>query len=450
MGKLFGTDGIRGRANNYPITPEIALQVGKAIAHVFRGQGTGSSKVVIGKDTRLSGYMLETALTSGLVSMGMDVLEIGPMPTPAIAHLTRSMGAACGIMITASHNPSDDNGIKIFSSDGFKLPDEVENEIEDLILGGKIDSAHVEPGKICKAYRIDDARGRYIEFAKSSIKNKSLKGIKAVLDCANGAGYYIAPLIFKELGVEVIKVATEPDGYNINHNCGATCPQSISKMVVETGADVGISLDGDADRVIFCDSKGNVVNGDRIIGMCALDFKKTGKLAGNSIAITSMSNLGLHKAMQKAGINVEITAVGDRYVIERMKEKDLNVGGEQSGHVIFMDYATTGDGIITALHVLKLMVEQKQPLTELAAFMNEFPQKHTNINVSKKVPIEELPSLQKVISEAEAEMGDNGRTVVRYSGTENKLRILVEAGDGALVDKWSENIAAVVKKELCK
>lgn len=272
MGKLFGTDGIRGKANVYPITPETALRVGKSIAHVF-GAGDNTPKVVLGKDTRLSGYMLETALTSGLVSMGMNVLEVGPMPTPAVAHLTKSMGADCGIMITASHNPSDDNGIKIFSADGFKLPDDVESRIEHYILESERGNELQGSRRIGKAYRIDDARGRYIEFAKSSIKNHSLKGIKAVLDCANGAAYSIAPLIFRELGVEVITTAVEPDGFNINAGCGATHPENMSKLVKEYGADVGISLDGDADRVIFCDADGNVVNGDRIIGLCALDYK---------------------------------------------------------------------------------------------------------------------------------------------------------------------------------
>ena len=315
MPRLFGTDGIRGKANTYPITPEIALKVGKAVARIYAKEN-GTAKAIIGKDTRLSGYMLETALTSGMLSMGMDVLEIGPMPTPAVAHLVRSMGADVGVMITASHNPSDDNGIKIFSADGFKLPDEVEDRIEQLM---NEDTSTLPPSKIGKAYRIEDARGRYIEFAKSSIHSKSLKGIKAVLDCANGAAYYIAPLILKELGVEVIPVSVSPNGTNINENCGATHPEQMCELVREHRADIGISLDGDADRVIFSDSNGNVVNGDRIIGLCALDYKSEGKLASNSIAVTSMSNMGLIAAMKQAGINVEITAVGDRYVIERMK-----------------------------------------------------------------------------------------------------------------------------------
>lgn len=449
MKKLFGTDGIRGKANNYPITPEISLQLGKAIAHVFGASGHGSLKAVLGKDTRLSGYMIETALTSGLLSMGMDVLEVGPMPTPAVAHLTKSMGCACGIMITASHNPSADNGIKIFGPDGFKLQDDIEKDIEEHILGGEITSSHIEPDMIGKAYRIDDARGRYIEFTKSSIKNRSLKGLKIVLDCANGAAYSMAPLIFRELGAEVIETGVKPDGHNINKNCGATYSATASALVKEHKADVGISLDGDADRVIFCDANGNEVNGDRIIGMCALDFKERGRLSNNTVVVTSMSNLGLYEAMNNAGISVETTAVGDRYVIESMREKNFNLGGEQSGHVIFMDYATTGDGIISALHVLKMMMTRQKPLAELADFMSEYPQKLTNIDVKEKTPLESIPSVDKVIKDCQNELGKLGRTFIRYSGTENKLRILIEAKDASLVDKWSSAISDAIKKELC-
>ncbi len=445
MARLFGTDGIRGTANTYPITPEIALKVGKAVARVYAKEN-GTAKAVIGKDTRLSGYMLETALTSGMLSMGMDVLEIGPMPTPAVAHLVRSMGADVGVMITASHNPSDDNGIKIFSADGFKLPDEVEDRIEQIM---NEESPALPPSKIGKAYRIEDARGRYIEFAKSSIQSKSLKGIKAVLDCANGAAYYIAPLILKELGVEVIPVSVSPNGTNINENCGATHPEPMCELVRKHQADLGISLDGDADRVIFSDANGNVVNGDRIIGLCALDYKAEGKLASNSIAVTSMSNMGLIAAMKEAGIHVEITAVGDRYVIERMKEKKINLGGEQSGHLIFLDYATTGDGIISALHVLKLMKEKNMTLAEMAAFMEEYPQHLVSFKVREKKPVAEILGLAGLISEAEKEFGETGRVVIRYSGTENKIRVLVESKSQALADKWIERLCNHIKQELC-
>jgi len=448
MGKLFGTDGIRGKANTYPITPEVALQVGKAIAQVFGESGVGNARAVIGKDTRLSGYMIETALTSGLVSMGMDVMEVGPMPTPAVAHLTRSMCADCGIMITASHNPSDDNGIKIFSSDGFKLPDEVENKIEAKILAA-LAGTPMNGGKIGKASRIDDARGRYIEFTKSSIKNKSLKGIKAVLDCANGASYAIAPLILKELGVDVIKFATEPDGLNINAGCGATHTEPMCELVRQHKADIGISLDGDSDRVIFSDANGKVVNGDRILGLCALNYKKQGRLSNNTLVVTSMSNLGLIKAMNDAGINVETTAVGDRYVIERMREGDFNLGGEQSGHLIFLDYATTGDGIISALHVLKLMKDSGKSIAEMADFMEEYPQKLSSILVKEKKPIDSIPALADAIKEGEQELGSTGRINIRYSGTERKIRILVEAKDAGNVSKWTDKLTGIVRKELC-
>ncbi|OQA84666.1 MAG: Phosphoglucosamine mutase [Lentisphaerae bacterium ADurb.Bin242] len=448
MGKLFGTDGIRGRANVYPITPETALRVGKAIAHVFGAQGQTAPRVVLGKDTRLSGYMLETALTSGLVGMGASVLEIGPLPTPSIAHLTRSMCADCGIMITASHNPSTDNGIKIFSADGYKLPDEVEDEIERYILAAEQGNDLVGSEKIGKAFRIDDARGRYIEFAKSSIKNHSLKGIKAVLDCANGAAYSIAPLILRELGVEVIATAVNPDGYNINADCGATHPENMTALVRRHHADIGISLDGDADRVIFSDAKGRVVNGDRIMGLCALDYKARNRLANNTIAVTGMSNLGLLAAMKEAEIQVEITQVGDRYVIEKMRELNLNLGGEQSGHLIFLDYATTGDGIISALHVLRLMKRHEKSLHELSRFMEEYPQKLVSLPVRERVPIDQLPLLSAQIREATAALGGSGRVNVRYSGTENKIRVLVEARSASDMERWLGRLTETVKKEL--
>lgn len=450
MKKLFGTDGIRGKANTYPITAEMALLVGKATAHVFsQSRSNKRMRVILGKDTRLSGYMLETALTSGLLSMGMDVLSVGPLPTPAVAHLTRSMDAGCGIMITASHNPAADNGIKIFAADGFKLPDDVELEIEKHILSGDLDSAHISGAAIGKAWRIEDARGRYIEFAKSSIRNQSLKGLKIVLDCANGAAYSIAPPIFRELGAEVIETAVKPDGANINADCGAMHPEHIGRLVREHGADAGIALDGDADRVIFCDAAGCEVNGDRIIGMIALDYKQRGVLSRNAVVVTSMSNLGLHRAMKANGIAVEVTDVGDRYVIERMRAGGFNIGGEQSGHIIFSDYATTGDGIISALHVLKLMVETKKPLAELADFMTVFPQKICSLPVKRKTPLAELPLLSGAIAAAAEELGDAGRTIVRYSGTENKIRILVEAEDEEAVVRWADRLCAAATQELC-
>ncbi|MFA7230330.1 MAG: phosphoglucosamine mutase [Victivallaceae bacterium] len=448
MKKLFGTDGVRGKANSYPITSEVALQLGKATAHIFGASGKGSLRAVLGKDTRLSGYMLETALTSGLLSMGMDVLAVGPMPTPAVAHLTKSMGAACGIMITASHNPAEDNGIKLFGGDGFKLRDEIELQIERHALSKEITTEHIANEQIGKAFRIDDARGRYIEFAKSSIKNQSLKGLKIVLDCANGAAYSIAPLIFRELGAEVIETATNPNGSNINLGCGATYSAHASELVKKHNAHVGISLDGDADRVIFCDEHGTEVNGDRIIGMVALDYKHQKKLVDNTVVVTSMSNLGLSKAMSAAGITTLYTDVGDRYVIEKMREFGYNVGGEQSGHIIFMDYATTGDGIITALHVLEMMIRKNKTLQQLSGFMDVFPQSIKSLNVKNKPPVNSVPALAAVIAECEKTLGDSGRTIVRYSGTENKIRVLVEAEKSKDMEFWSEKICAVVKKQL--
>jgi len=448
MKELFGTDGVRGKANQYPITAELALQLGKATAHVFGAAGMGLRKAILGKDTRLSGYMLENAITSGMLSMGMDVISVGPMPTPAVAHLTKSMGASCGIMITASHNPAEDNGIKIFGHDGFKLPDKMELEIEKHILSGELNSDTIPHSQIGKAFRIDDARGRYIEFAKSSINNHSLRGLKIVLDCANGAAYSMAPLIFQELGAEVIVTAATPDGHNINAGCGATYSQYAGELVRKHNADLSVSLDGDADRVIFCDANGNEVNGDRLIGMVALDFKQRGRLAGNSIVVTSMSNLGLTKAMEKAGINVIQTDVGDRYVIEEMRKNDFNVGGEQSGHIIFMDYATTGDGIITALHVLKQMIKNNKSLAELASFMDVYPQRLEGITVQEKIPIEDITALRDTIKDCERALDGFGRTVVRYSGTENKIRILVEAEKQKDVDFWTNKLCDTAKKEL--
>ncbi len=448
MQKLFGTDGIRGKANSYPITPELALLVGKAVAKSFSAAGYGSCRAVLGKDTRLSGYMLESAVTAGLLSMGMDVLAVGPMPTPAVAHLTKSLCACCGIMITASHNPSDDNGIKIFSADGFKLSNEMTDRIEQLIADEELSSAHIANDMIGKARRIDDARGRYIEFAKSSIRNCSLRGLKIVLDCANGAAYSLAPSIFRELGAEVIDTAVSPNGININDHCGATVPEHISSLVKQHGADVGIALDGDADRVIFCDSDGEVVDGDRIIGMVALDYRERGKLANGAVVVTSMSNLGLVRAMNANGIKVVTTDVGDHHVIEAMREGGYNIGGEQSGHVIFMDYVTTGDGIITALHVLELMKRRGRALRELAAFMEVFPQRMVNVPALEKRPLETLARLQAELACCRKALGVSGRSIVRYSGTENKLRILVEAETGVMVSEWIERLSTAAHGDL--
>ncbi len=445
---LFGTDGIRGRANEFPITPEAALLVGKAIALLCGASGPGSRKAIIGKDTRLSGYMLETALTSGLVSMGMDVLLVGPMPTPAVAHLTRSMAADVGIMLTASHNPFDDNGIKIFGSDGFKISDEMEATISAHVQTGDLSSAHIRSDQIGKVYRLDDAPGRYIEHVKSSVDSCRFHGLTLALDCANGAAYAIAPLIFRELGARVIRASSEPDGYNINNNCGALHPQAVAALVRRHGADVGVALDGDADRIVFCDAEGRTVDGDRIIAMCALDLHSRGRLARKTCVVTTMSNLGLHQALQQAGITVETTDVGDRLVIERLRAIGGNLGGEKSGHVIFLDYATTGDGILTALQVLRLMKEQGATLAELAQCLREYPQRLVNVPAPRRIPLEQMPHLQAALGECHAILGTSGRTVIRYSGTENMLRILVEARDEAAVQEWSEKLAEAARNDL--
>ena len=448
MGELFGTDGIRGLANSHPITPEIALQVGKAIAYEFRAGGHGSKRVVIGKDTRLSGYMLETALTSGLVSMGMDVLLVGPVPTPAVAHLTRSMVCTVAIMLTASHNPFDDNGIKIFDRNGLKLSDAIEERIEKAVLNSELSSEHIRSADIGKAYRIEDARGRYIEYAKSAIDNTNLEGMRIVLDCANGASYLIGPWIFKELGAEVIKANTDPDGYNINNECGALHPEAVGQLVREYRADVGIAFDGDADRVIFTDAEGRVVDGDRILAMCAIDFKQRGVLRKDTLVVTSMSNLGLHDAMAEHGIDVVTTDVGDRCVIEAMLEHDYCLGGEKCGHLIFKDYATTGDGIIAALQVLQLMRRTGKTVAELAACMTEYPQSLVSFKVREKPPLEKLSRLQAVLAECEVALAGKGRTVVRYSGTEPKIRVLVEAAEEATVEHWRDRLVEAIREEI--
>lgn len=448
MAELFGTDGIRGVANRHPVTPEIALRLGKAVGHVMESETKPSKRVLIGKDTRLSGYMLETALTSGLVSSGMDVFLVGPLPTPAVAHLTRTMNAAVGIMLTASHNPFDDNGIKLFDAQGFKLRDTIEEKLEDAILSSSISSDHIRTDKLGKAHRIEDARGRYIEFAKNSIGSHTLDGLKIVLDCANGAAYRIGPWIFEELGAEVVELNTAPDGFNINSECGALHPEAVSRAARENQADIGIAFDGDADRVIFCDETGKVIDGDRVLGMCALDYKQNNRLAQDTFVVTSMSNLGLIDAMRQHGIKTETTDVGDRYVIDRMRKGGFNLGGEKSGHLIFMDYATTGDGIISALQVLRLMQQENVPISELADCITEYPQKLVSVKISRKKPLDEVLALTEAIQTCQEELGQTGRVVARYSGTEPKIRFLVEARDGKLVEKWIAELTGIAEKEL--
>jgi phosphoglucosamine mutase len=446
--KLFGTDGIRGRVNEFPITAELALRMGKAVANVLRADGPRRNRVLIGKDTRISGYMLESAITSGLVSMGMDVYLVGPLPTPAVAHLTKSMGAVAGIMITASHNPYEDNGMKIFGPDGYKLSDELESVIGRHIMGDEPEPPPVPPGQIGKAHRIDDARGRYIEFAKNTADNISLRGLKIVVDCGHGAAYFIAPLIFKELGADVIVTANQPDGININDGCGALHPEAAGALVRQHGADLGISFDGDADRVIFTDASGRIVSGDRILGLCAIGLKEQGKLRHDTLVATIMSNLGLIEAMKKHGIHVETTAVGDRSVIECMRANGYSFGGENSGHLIFGDYVTTGDGILSALQVLRMMIGRKAGLAELADIMHEYPTHLANMPVPSKPPLEGLVKLQGLMKQASSEFGDQGRHLIRYSGTENKIRVLVEHRELAEVNAWIERFSSAIHEEI--
>jgi phosphoglucosamine mutase len=446
--KLFGTDGIRGRVNEFPITAEVALRMGKAVANVLRSSGPNRNRVLVGKDTRISGYMLETALTSGLVSMGMDVFMVGPLPTPAVAHLTKSMGAAAGIMITASHNPYEDNGMKIFGPDGYKLSDELESLVERHILGEEPEAPPLPPRQIGKAHRIDDARGRYIEFAKQTADNVPLHGLKIVVDCGHGAAYFIAPLIFKELGAEVITTGIQPDGININSECGALHPENAGELVRRFNADLGISFDGDADRVIFTDANGQVVSGDRILALCAIGLKEQGKLKKDTLVATIMSNLGLKEAMKQYGIKVEATAVGDRNVIECIRKNGYSFGGENSGHLIFADHATTGDGILSALQVLRMMRERNATLAQLSSVLHEYPTELANMPVPAKPPIASLPKLNELMEQATAEFGENGRLLIRYSGTENKIRVLVEHREIDECRTWVSKFAAAIREEI--
>ena len=443
--QLFGTDGIRGVANEYPITPEVALRIGRAVARVLQASGHRRHKVVIGKDTRLSGYMLETAITSGLVSEGSRVLLTGPAPTPAVAHPTRSMNCDAGIMLTASHNPYQDNGIKIFGPDGFKLCDDLELEIEKLILADDLPHPGSDLGK---AIRIDDAMGRYIEFTKSAVGSGSLNGLKVVIDCANGAGYHVGPLIFEELGAEVIKLSNDPNGLNINEGCGALHPENAAAKVREVGADVGICLDGDADRVIFCDENGEVVHGDRVLCLCAKALNEQGKLNGKTLVATVMSNLGLRDALSAEGISLEITGVGDRLVLERMRKDGFNLGGENSGHIIYSDYATTGDGIMSALMLLAMMREKQVTLSKLADCMDIYPQVLLGLDVTEKPPIETIPEVHGAIQSAETAFGDDGRVLVRYSGTEKKIRVLTECSNAELAQTQADAIAAAIRSTI--
>jgi len=448
MRKLFGTDGIGGVANAYPMTTEIAMQLGRAIAHIFKDKER-RHKILIGKDTRLSGYMLETALASGICSMGVDVLLVGPIPTPGIAFLTTDMRADAGIVISASHNPFQDNGIKIFCRDGFKLPDEKEKRIEELIFSKEIDSLRPTATEVGKAFRIDDAAGRYIVFLKNTFSGDfTLDGYKIVLDCAHGAAYKIAPLVFEELGAEVYPLGIDPDGANINLNCGTLHPEVVSQAVKEKGADIGIALDGDADRVIFVDENGVEVNGDQIMAICAVDLLREDRLKKNTVVATVMSNIGLEVALKKEGIKMVRSAVGDRYILEKMLSHGYNFGGEQSGHIIFFDLNTTGDGILSALQVMATMKKNNKKLSELSTIMQKFPQVIENVEITHKKDLDSIPEIKKAIATAEKTLSDKGRVLVRYSGTQSLCRVMVEGQDEKEIKGIAQNLVQLIGNKL--
>jgi len=453
--KIFGTDGVRGVANVEPVTAETSLKLGRAAAHVFtqlnprrNPEGT-RPKIVLGKDTRLSGYMLENALVAGITSLGVDVLIIGPLPTPGVAYITRSLRADAGIILSASHNPYEDNGIKFFRHDGYKLDDQVEQQIEQLVFAGEIDSIRPTAGKIGRAARIDDALGRYVEFAKASFpRGMSLDKMRVAVDVANGAAYKSTPCILRELGAEATVAHNEPNGTNINAQCGSIYPEEIQRLVKETGADVGITHDGDADRVLLCDENGEIVDGDEILAIASIDLLRSGRLEQNTVVATVMSNFGLDETLTAEAGKVLRTKVGDRYVIEEMMKQKLNLGGEQSGHVIFRDFTTTGDGIISALQILRIMHQTGQPLSKLKTCLKKYPQAQRNLLVKEKPPLAELPAVMKLVNEAEKELSGKGRVLLRYSGTEPKIRLLIEGRELDKIDKQANRIAEAIESAI--
>jgi phosphoglucosamine mutase len=445
--KLFGTDGIRGKVNSEPMTPDRVLSVGMAAAKVLKKQH-GRNMVLIGKDTRLSGYMLESALTSGICSMGMNVILVGPLPTPGVAYLTRALRLDAGIVISASHNPFDDNGIKFFSHDGFKLPEEIEAEMEDIAKNGSgIRRPH--GARIGKAFRLDDATGRYIEYIKSTIpRGTSLEGLKVVVDCAHGAAYKTTPWVLSELGAEVVTINDKPDGININEKCGSTHMEGIMKEVRKHKANVGIAHDGDADRTLFCDEKGKLVDGDQVMGLLAVELKKEGHLKNDTVVSTVMSNLGFEHFLQSKGISLVREQVGDKYVVERMRKGDFNFGGEQSGHIVFFDYNTTGDGPITALQMLNLLRKKRRNLSDLVKKIKLYPQILENVMVSKKRNIDSIPAISKAVEKVSKDLEGRGRVLVRPSGTEPKIRIMVEGDDARLIREHAGYLSKVISKAL--
>ena len=449
MARLFGTDGVRGIANVHPMTAEMALEIGRAAAYVCKKHKTGRHTILIGKDTRVSGYMLESALTAGICSMGVDVLLVGPMSTPGIAFLTRSMRADAGMVISASHNPYQDNGIKIFSRHGFKLPDAEEDEIEDLITTGRIKNIRPTADEIGKARRIDDAMGRYIVFCKNTFpERQTLEGMRIVLDCANGATYKAAPIIFSELSADVTVIHCEPNGLNINDRCGSQHTEDLSAKVRELKADIGLAFDGDGDRLIAVDETGEEITGDHIMVICGKMYKEHGLLKNNLAIATVMSNFGFFVALRNLGIEPGTSKVGDRYVLEMMQQKGAVLGGEASGHLIFLNHHTTGDGIITALQLLSAMRHYRQPLSALARIMTLSPQKIVNVDVKSKPPLGELPAIQEAIRKAEAELKDMGRVLIRYSGTQAMCRVMVEGPTHEMTDRLTGMLVEVVRKSI--
>jgi phosphoglucosamine mutase len=448
--KLFGTDGIRGAANEPPMTPEMALRLGRAITFVAGRGKTRQVRVVIGKDTRLSGYLFETALASGICAMGGRVMLCGPVPTPAVANLTQSMRADAGVVISASHNPYQDNGIKIFGPDGFKLPDAEEAEIERLMESHELDDAKVTGASIGRAVKIEDSRGRYVVFCKGTFPNRlSLDGIKMVVDAGHGAAYVVAPAVFTELGADVLALGVKPNGKNINRDAGALHPEHVAREVLRRGAAIGIALDGDADRVIMVDERGQVVDGDAIMALCALRMLKQDKLPKRTVVTTVMSNLGLARSLQAHRGTLLRTNVGDRYVVEAMRAGGYRFGGEQSGHLIFLDHATTGDGIVAALQVLAIMIEEGKPLSELAsAAMQRVPQVLENATFATRKPIDAMGRMKVAVDRVEKALGDRGRVLVRWSGTEAKLRVMVEGEDEGAIASFASEIVAAAKKDM--
>jgi phosphoglucosamine mutase len=453
--KIFGTDGVRGVANVEPVTAETALKLGRAAAHVFtqlnpRTIPEGARpKIVLGKDTRLSGYMLENALVAGITSLGVDVLIIGPLPTPGVAYITRALRADAGIVLSASHNSYEDNGIKFFRHDGYKLDDQVEQKIEQLVFAGEVDSIRPTAGKIGRAARIDDALGRYVEFAKASFsRGMSLEEMRVAVDVANGAAYKSTPCVLRELGAEVIIAHNEPNGMNINAQCGSTHPREIQRLVKENGAHVGITHDGDADRVLLCDENGEIVDGDEILAIASVDLLRAGRLEQNTLVATVMSNFGLDETLAAHSGKVVRTKVGDRYVIEEMISRKLNLGGEQSGHIIFRDFTTTGDGIISALQILRIMHKTGQPLSKLKTCLKKYPQAQRNLVVKAKPPIEELREVVKLRDEVERELSGQGRVLLRYSGTEPQIRLLIEGREFDKIDKQADRIANAIQNAI--